>query len=190
MRVVTSVCVAATLVVSAGIAHAESLKSGPQVGDEVGAFDVVKVAGATDDGVKVGDELCYRCKLGARPTVMVFARKADAALAKLVKELDTVVAHNKDKKFSSFVTLLGADADKLKADGEKVVSDSKAENVAVVVAKDHNDGPADYKIDPKAEVTVLIYREGKVEANHALSEGGLTDSEIKKIIADTSKIIN
>jgi hypothetical protein len=39
---------------------AGSLKSGPQVGDSVEAFNVVKCAGAQDDGVRVGRELCYR----------------------------------------------------------------------------------------------------------------------------------
>lgn len=39
---------------------AGALKSGPQVGDSVEAFQVVKCAGAEGDGVRVGQELCYR----------------------------------------------------------------------------------------------------------------------------------
>lgn len=39
---------------------AGTLKSGPQVGDSVEAFQVVKCAGAEDDGVRMGQELCYR----------------------------------------------------------------------------------------------------------------------------------
>ncbi|HQU46869.1 MAG TPA: hypothetical protein VNH11_25160 [Pirellulales bacterium] len=39
---------------------AGALKSGPQVGDFVEAFQVVKCAGAENDGVPVGRELCYR----------------------------------------------------------------------------------------------------------------------------------
>ncbi|HEV3341416.1 MAG TPA: hypothetical protein VG125_13690 [Pirellulales bacterium] len=39
---------------------AGALKSGPQVGDSVEAFQVVKCAGAENDGVSVGRELCYR----------------------------------------------------------------------------------------------------------------------------------
>jgi hypothetical protein len=59
MRVFTSFGVAAAFAVAAVVASAEELKSGLQVGDQVGAFDVVKVAGP-EDGVKVGDKLCYR----------------------------------------------------------------------------------------------------------------------------------
>lgn len=59
MRVLSSFGLAATLMVGAAVG-ADDLKSGLQVGDSVGAFDVVKCAGAVDDGVKVGQQLCYR----------------------------------------------------------------------------------------------------------------------------------
>ena len=47
----------------------------------------------------------------------------------------------------------------------------------------------DFNINPDAEVTVTIYRNGKVAASHAVGPGGLTDAEIKSIIADTGKIL-
>lgn len=42
-----------------GIVAAAELKSGPQVGDPLEAFNVTKIAGP-EDGVKVGETLCYR----------------------------------------------------------------------------------------------------------------------------------
>ncbi len=42
------------------VANGDDLKSGLQVGDDVGFFEVVKCGGAVDDGVSVGDKLCYR----------------------------------------------------------------------------------------------------------------------------------
>src|SRR4029079_9757927 len=87
--------------------RAAELTSGPQKGEELGAYELVKVAGNPHDGVKIGEELCYRCKMGNRPMVMVFARKADKNLAQLVKELDKVVAKNEDQKLGAFVALLG-----------------------------------------------------------------------------------
>lgn len=41
-------------------AVAGDLKSGLQAGDPVDAFDVTKLGGAVDDGVKDGQTLCYR----------------------------------------------------------------------------------------------------------------------------------
>ena len=60
MRTLWRCSVAAVFLASAATAGAEELKSGLQVGDFVGAFDVVKCAGAEDDGVKEGRQLCYR----------------------------------------------------------------------------------------------------------------------------------
>jgi hypothetical protein len=190
MRVATAAALSMvfSLIVSA---RGAELKSGPQKGEELGAYDVVKVAGNPHDGVKVGEELCYRCKMGNRPMVMVFARKADKNLAQLVKELDKVVAKNEEKKMGAFVALLAAkNEDKAKAEAEKLIKDTEAHNIAVVVPKAQPNGPEEYKINPEADVTVLIYKQGTVEANHALTKDGLNEKVTKQIIADTAKILN
>ncbi len=69
------------------------------------------------------------------------------------------------------------------------MSNNNIENVALVVPVDSANGPESYNINPDAEVTVLIYRGGKVEANHALAVGQLNDSAVKSIVADTGKIL-
>ncbi len=61
--------------------------------------------------------------------------------------------------------------------------------MALVVPNDTENGPEDFNINPEAEVTVTIYRNGKVAATHALSKGQLDAKEIQAIIADTSKIL-
>jgi hypothetical protein len=49
----------AAVALLATVAGAEELKSGIPVGGSVGAFQVVKCGGA-NDGVQVGQQLCYR----------------------------------------------------------------------------------------------------------------------------------
>jgi hypothetical protein len=51
---------AATVLLGAVAAGAAELKSGIPVGKSVPVFQVVKCAGAPTDGVKEGQELCYR----------------------------------------------------------------------------------------------------------------------------------
>lgn len=58
MRLLTSFGTAGVVLALAVACGAGELKSGPQVGDSVGAFNVVKCAGV-DDGVNVGEQLCY-----------------------------------------------------------------------------------------------------------------------------------
>ncbi len=97
----------AVALLSISTLQAAELKSGLQPGDQVGAFNVEKCGGAVNDGREVGANFCYRCMLGAKPTVMVFSRKADAQLAALAKELDKTVSKNADQKLSSFINLIG-----------------------------------------------------------------------------------
>jgi hypothetical protein len=173
---IAAACVAATSV------QAADLKSGLQVGDAVGAFYVEKVGGA-EDGVAVGKKLCYRCRMGSRPTVMIFTRSADKQVASLLKQIDSIVAANKDSKAGSFVSVLGADSKSAKATAAKLGS---YDNVAVVVPveKDVVAGAANQKISAKADLTVVIMKGGKVAANHAFAKGSLDAKAIKAIIAD------
>ena len=83
---------AVALVLGVAVTASAEVTSGPQVGDSVGAFTVTKVAGNADDGVEAGKSLCYRCKMGQRPVVMVFARTADPKLAQLLKKIEEEVA--------------------------------------------------------------------------------------------------
>ena len=190
MRIRSTLALSVVVALSASLALAAEFKSGPQAGEKLGAFQVVKAAGNPNDGVEDGKQLCYRCKLGNRPVVMVFSRNPDQNLAKLVKELDAVVAKNSEKQMASFVNLLGSDAEALKTSAKAFMDKANVQNVAIVVPADQPNGPTDYKIDPQADVTVLIYKDGTVTVNHAYAAGGLNDGEIKKIVGETSQILN
>ena len=188
MRSFLALSVSFVMTVLASTATAEALKSGPQAGESVGAFTVVKVTGNANDGVKDGEKLCYRCKMGNKPVVAVFARSSDTEIATLMKKLDSVSEKSGDKNFVAYVNLLGNDADVLKKSAKTLVKKSGTKNIAVVVPKDHVTGPSNYKLNPKADVTVLIYKKGTVAANHAVS-GKLSSERIAQIVSDTGKIL-
>lgn len=188
MKRMFSLALAVAIVATAGIVRAE-LKSGLQEGETIGAYIVEKVAGNPNDGVNDGQKLCYRCKLGNRPVVTIFTRSADENVAQLMKQLDSFVAKNEQKKAASFVNLLGDDTKALKGKAEELVKKSQAKNVAVVVPTDHKNGPDNLKLNPEADITVLIYSQGKIAANHALKANELNQQSIAKIMADTSKIV-
>ncbi len=176
---------------ASSVAMAEDLKSGPQPGDFVGAYTVEKCAGNPNDNVEVGKNLCYRCMLGGKPVVSIFTRKADARLASLIKQLDAELPKHEDQKLSAFVNLIGSpDVDALKKTATQFGKKNQSEHVAIVVPEDSENGPADYNINPQAEVTVIIYRDGKVAANHAFAPGKLDAKAISAVINDTAKILN
>ena len=172
---------AITLLLTASYCMAD-LVSGPQPGDGVGAFTVTKAAGNPSDGVEDGLRLCYRCRMGSRPVVMIFARTADQPLAKLVNELEDEIKEHADAKLCSFVNMIGGDSDSLKNAATKFVKDNDIQNVAFVVPEDSQNGPDNLKISPEADLTVVCYKSSKVVSSHALKKGELDDGKINTIV--------
>lgn len=164
--------------------NAECLKAG----DGIGPFYVTKVAGDESDGVEPGDQLCYRCKYGSRPMVMVFARDTGGKVNDLVKEIDSAVQKNEEAQLKSFVTLLGKDASKLKQKAAKFAKKSGTKKVPVVVAKDNVTGPPSYKLSDKAAVTVVVANDSEVVASHAFDSAD--DVDVAAVMSEVGKIVN
>lgn len=141
---------AAVVGLSFSAVKADELKSGP--GAKIGgAFDVKAVTGD-----KAGKTLCYVCQYGAeaRPAVvLIFTQKADENLAKMVKAVDEVQKTN--AKLGTVVVGVGGVAE---ADLEKLQTTHKL-TTPLTVATD-KDGPAKYKLNKDAAVTVLVYKKG------------------------------
>src|SRR5437879_4926268 len=75
-----------------------TVKSGPQVGQDVpGPFAPLNVTGA-----KAGTKNCLYCSNGANPVAVVFAREATPAVAKLLKQLDEATLKNAKAEMGSF----------------------------------------------------------------------------------------
>lgn len=134
-------------------------------GDPVGAFYVTKIAGAISDGVQVGQELCYRCRYGSRPMIMVFARKSDAQLVRLVKEIDTAIGDNNESQLRGLVTFLGEDVAAVKDAANDFAKESDAQHVPVAIAKETKTGPPNYKLDDSA-VTILLAEDSQLISIH------------------------
>jgi hypothetical protein len=188
MRAVICCAVAAVAIGMAIPARAE-VTSGPQVGERVGAFEVTKVTGNPDDSVKDGQHLCYRCRTGHKPVVMIFARSADEQLAKLLKKIEHEVEEHADDKLMSFVNMIGSDAESLKKAAADFVAKHGIKRIAFVVPDDVQHGPPDFKIAPDADVTVVCYKGGEVTANHAFAKGQLSDDKIAAVVAASCKLV-
>ena len=152
-----------------------------KAGDAIGPFYVTKVTGP-EDGVEIGKTLCYRCRYGARPMVMVFARETGGKVAELTKQLDQAVAKHEDAQLRSFVTLIGGETESLTKEAEKFSKTAEAKNVPVTVAEDNENGPSAYKIDPKAEVTVVLAKDGKVTGQHTFAADSVDVAAVMKEI--------
>jgi hypothetical protein len=128
----------------------------------VGVFYVTKVAGAKDDGVAPGDQLCYRCRYGSRPLVMIFARRTGGRLTELVRRVDRAVANNKQSSLKGMVTFVGDDSQQLKECAESVAETADVSKLPVVVSQAPSTGPENYNLPPDAAVTVVVAKDSQV----------------------------
>ena len=168
------------VVLMAGSIFAAEVKSGLQAGADIGAFYVTKVAGADDDGVKTKANLCYRCKNGKRPQVMVFTRSNDAKVVNLIDQLDAAIAKNESKQLRAFVNVLGDSRGAANKGVKALATASKAENVPFVLPNEYENGPDNYQLNPEAEVTILVCNNHKVYASHAVASA--KELDVKKIL--------
>ncbi|QDT08468.1 hypothetical protein [Planctomycetes bacterium K23_9] len=178
---------ASAVTLNAEEAATKALKSGPQKGDSIGAFYVTKLCGAEEDGVKEGKNLCYRCRNGRKPQVMVFTRSTDPKVAELVQKLDAAVTKNEDAALRAFVNVMGEDKDDVTETAKKFAAKTGAKNIPFVIPNEFENGPDNYGINAKAEVTVVLASNMGVKANHAFAS--VKDMNVDAVIADLSKII-
>ena len=163
-------------------ALADHVKSGPQAGEKVpGPFHPVNVTGEHK-----GEKFCLFCVNGENPVAMVFAREASPELVKLIKKIDAATVKNKDKSMGSFVVFLN-DKEGLDKELAQVADKEKIEKT--VLAVDNTGGPKAYNVAKEADVTVVLYVDRKVKANHAFKKGELKDADIEKIISEVPTIL-
>ena len=155
-------------------------------GDSVGVFYVTKVAGAEDDGVLPGEQLCYRCRYGSSPIVMVFARRTGGRVTELVKRIDKAVFSNRQRRLKGLVTLMGDSTPAVKAAAGEVAAAAKVEHVPVVVAKEVKTGPLNYKLPADAEVTVVVAKNSQVVKTHTFTSEKV---DIAAVMSEVERIL-
>jgi hypothetical protein len=172
---------AATCLVASALA-AEPLKSGLQPGERLSAvFEPLNVTGP-----HAGEPHCLVCENGLSPVVMIFAREPSEPLVNLLAKVDAAAAKHRKAELGSFVVFLSEakGLDKQLADAAK-----KHELKQIVLAIDVPAGPDGFEVAKDADVTVVLYREHVVKANHAFRKGELDAKAIEKIVADIPKIL-
>ncbi len=150
-------------------------------GDYLGAFTVTKVAGCEQDGVQHGQSLCYRCKFGARPQVLVFSRTANAQVAELAKYLQQQIAANEAAQMRGLISMLGSDRDQLTEAAKKLAAENEL-TLPIALAADLEKGPSSYKIDPDAEVTIVLANDSAVIRSLSFAPGKLDIAAVKAAI--------
>lgn len=121
--------------------------------------------------------------------VCIFARETTEPLTSLVKAVDSAIEHHQDQQLKSFVVVLTDDADKTAAKLKDMAKECGIKNVPLTLVESPA-GPPHYKIAKDADVTVMLWKNTEVKANHTYTKGGLSQADVKTIVADISKILS
>ena len=183
------VLIAVTLYCSAGIAAAaDALVSGPQAGSRLpdnllpSPLNVTNAEKPSYAGTKTD----HTEQFGADPVVLVFARAITDPLTNLMKKLDAEVGKHKAARLKAVVVLLSED-DKLERTLSELGKRQEIRRVSLAIMRE---GPKHYKLSQEAEVTVILYKRRKVEANHAFRKGELNHKAIGNVVADVSNLVS
>jgi hypothetical protein len=162
---------------------AEPVKSGLQPGETLNSiFEPLNVTGPA-----AGEPHCLVCENGANPVVMIFAREPGEALVRLLAKVDTATTKNRNQGMGSFVVFLSEKeglAERLK----EVAAKHAIKHL--VLSIDAPAGPEGFNVAADADVTVVLYSNHRVLANHAFRKGELNDAAIDKILADVPKLLS
>lgn len=162
--------------------------AGPGEGAYLPPFTVTKVAGAEDDGVEAGEKLCYRCKNGSRPQVVVFTKSSDEKVVELVKKLDGFARDHESEQVRVFVNVLNADESAAKADAEKMASATDAKSIPFVVPSDNQSGPKSYNVGEDTAVLITMAVDSEIVGNVAVKDA--SELDVQMVMDQAAKMLN
>ncbi|MEM6779707.1 MAG: hypothetical protein AAF670_18775 [Planctomycetota bacterium] len=187
LRMLMTASLVCLVALSASMMVSATADEGLCKGDPIDAFYVTKVAGAEDDGIDEGESLCYRCRYGSRPMVMVFAQQTGQKVTELVKQIDSAVADNADAQLRGLVTMFGAETARLTDSATKLAGQADPQNVPIVVSKDSEAGPSSYRLNQDVEITVVVASDSQVVARHEFSADSL---DVAAVMSEVKSMLN
>jgi hypothetical protein len=185
-KLLTAIAVSVSLlgVVTRACERIAALQSGPQIGEKVSTFYVRAVTGPLKSR-----SVCYVCRNGDRPVVMLFVRKITPELKSLLKGLDAEIDRSRASGLRSFGVFLPAEngSPELFPQVQTLAFDEKI-NLPLTIAAAPSDGSAGGTIHADAAVTVILYRDLTVTANFVCRAEELTPDRIETILQAVKKL--
>jgi hypothetical protein len=160
----------------------DPLQSGLKVGEKVHTFYVRAITGPLKN-----KSVCYVCRNGDRPVVMIFVRRITPQLKKLLKGIDAEIDAHRAAGLRGFGVFLAGEGSELLPQVQTLAFDEKI-NLPLTIAAAPSDGSAGGTIHPDAAVTVMLYRDQTVTANFAYRADELQDGEIDKVLKGIRKL--
>ena len=118
---------------------------------------------------------------------MIFAREISDDLTSLVKKIDAATAKNSKSKMGSFVVF--CNDDEKTEDMLKDLAKKEGLKKTILTLVDKKAGPSGYELDPKADITVVLYNKRATKAQFAYAKGDMKAKDIDAIMEALPKIL-
>ena len=171
-----------------GFGDEKPFRSGPEAGQEVPSFFVRAVTGP-----QANRSVCFVCRNGDRPVVMIVLRRLDSGTSHLLKSVDEVVDRRRADGLRAFAVMLSNEPAKVSPNLQTISFEEKLSLPLGVGSETLADRDI-LAVDPSASITLVGYRDRKVIWTEALRSTDLRDEEtrsrrLKQIVAKAESLL-
>ncbi|MBM81828.1 MAG: hypothetical protein CMJ78_14725 [Planctomycetaceae bacterium] len=161
----------------------QRVKSGRKTGELVPSFYVRAVTGPNRN-----KSICYVCRNGDRPVIMVLMRKTHDDLIPLLKRLDQVVDKNRANGLRCFGVLIHEEPSEATPIVQTMAFNSKIQ-VPLSVTTDVVSAPACQNLNPDADLTVVMYRDLRVVSTFGFDSVELKKNDVDRVMSGVEKLL-
>ncbi|MBM3968309.1 MAG: hypothetical protein FJ302_00385 [Planctomycetes bacterium] len=145
------------------------LTSGPATGKEVPSFFVRAITGQ-----QMNRSVCFVCRNGDRPVVMLLLRRLEAGTSAVLKAVDEFVDRRRADGLRAFGVMLSDEPSKVSPHLQTISFDHQL-SLPLGVGPEALGERDSLSIDPAASITLVAYREKKVVWTSAFRSTELRD---------------
>lgn len=160
-----------------------TLASGPVEGQAVQSFYVRAVTGPHRNR-----SVCYVCRYGARPVVMVLIQRPDPALPQLLKAIDETVDAARVSGLRSFGVLITDESARAVPVLQTMAFDARIQ-MPLTAATSVAAGTGGASLHPDAATTVVLYRDQKTVQSSGYELGTLDETRIAEVQSDIRRLL-
>ena len=166
---------------SLGVTSNNAITAG-KVGDEVPSFYVRAVTGPL-----AGKSVCYVCRHGDRPVVMVLVRELGTHTTSLLKELDQCVNQHRADGLRCFAVLVTGTPQREAPRLQTLAFDEKLE-LPLTLTGEAVAAATALNIAPDAALTAILYEDRHIVSRFSFRSGAC-DAEARQTIVSSAKLL-
>lgn len=150
-------------------------ESGPKAGATIHPFFVRAVTGPHRNR-----SVCYVCRYGARPVVMVIIQKVDPKIGDLLTSIDELIDENRVSGLRGFGVLVTDESSRAVPILQTIAFDEKV-HMPLTAATTAIAGASSHNLHRDAATTIVLYRDQKAVETVPLKTGQITPKEVTRI---------